>query len=162
MSGRGYQRNVMGACEEMEMEMEVVVCPKPRRFGLSDPSITEPITPFRYPASHQTMMGDAGAGSELLDIILSKGVCVYERTPFQVASPPPFFSGSPPVRAHNPVTQDAQFGTETVLPFSPALSSPSFSARKGNVPARMKFTPKPAAVRIEGFDCGSCSISARA
>ena len=77
----------------------------------------------------------------------------------QVASSPPFFCGSPPSRAANPVVQDARFGDEKLAPFlafpnpSPSgLSSPSSSARKGGC-VRMKFGLKPAAVRVEGFDC---------
>ncbi|XP_031374748.1 uncharacterized protein LOC116189290 [Punica granatum] len=164
MSRREYQQNAMGGCEEMRME--AVVCPKPRRFGLLSPSMAEPIRPLRCHVNHHAMVGDSGAGSELLDMILSKGGYGGERSSTQVASSPPFFCGSPPVRAQNPVVQDARFGTETILPFSPASPTPlSSSACKGTGPARMQFGHKPAAVRIEGFDClgrdrGNCSISA--
>ncbi|KAL6007463.1 hypothetical protein ACLOJK_032961 [Asimina triloba] len=92
----------------------------------------------------------------------------------QVASSPPFFCGSPPSRAPNPLVHDARFGDEKLTPLTSApptsagkSSSPSTtsssSARKGCV--RTKFGLAPAAVRIEGFDCldrdrRSCRISA--
>ncbi|KAJ9187289.1 hypothetical protein P3X46_002762 [Hevea brasiliensis] len=168
MNSCGYQRkSAMGGCEERRMmEADSVVCPKPRRLGLSIPSLHDQFRPLRLSISHQTDMGDSIAGPELLDIILTKGGCGGERSGYQVALSPPFYCGSPPSRASNPVVQDAQFGNEKINPFSPAPLSPSSSsARKGGGCVRMKFGHKPAAVRIEGFDCLSrdrrnCSISA--
>ena len=92
----------------------------------------------------------------------------------QVASSPPFFSGSPPSRVANPLIQDARFGDEKlatfVMPPPPipppsGLSSPPSSSRKGGC-VRANFGNKPA-VRIEGFDCldrdrRNCSIPALA
>lgn len=95
-----------------------------------------------------------------------QGGCGGERSAYQVASSPPFYCGSPPSRASNPVVQDAQFGSEMITPLPPSPLSPSSSsARKGGGFVRMKFGHKPATVRIEGFDCLSrdrrnCSISA--
>ncbi|MEI4867043.1 hypothetical protein, partial [Klebsiella pneumoniae] len=76
---------------------------------------------------------------------------------------PPFFMGSPPSRASNPLIKDAHFGMDKPSPFSPALeASPSSQRKNGGCP-RLKFGQKPAAVRIEGFNCrGNCSISALA
>ncbi|XVF09602.1 hypothetical protein REPUB_Repub07fG0107900 [Reevesia pubescens] len=114
-------------------------------------------------------MVDSKAGTELLDIILTKGGHGPEKSSNQVASSPPFFCGSPPSRASNPVIQDAQFNNEKQLPpiSSPVPPpSPSSSPRiAGGGCVRMKFGHKPAAVRIEGFDClgrdhRNCSISA--
>ncbi|KAK4766855.1 hypothetical protein SAY86_014606 [Trapa natans] len=154
--------------ESEEMGVQAVVCPKPRRLCLLSPSTTEPIRPFLWPVNHYSMSGDSGAGSELLDIIFTKGSCGDERSSTLIATSPPLFCGSPPVRAPNPVIQDAQFGTEAVLPFSldVSFSSPS-SAWKGNGQARTKFPYRPAGLRIEGFDClsldrGNCSISTKA
>lgn len=106
---------------------------------------------------------------DCFDLIL-QGSCYSERSGVQVESTPPFFCGSPPSRASNPVIQDEQFGNGNGTngsSFSPFLmgvasASPSSSAR-GCV--RMKFGHTPAAVRIEGFDClnrdrRNCSISA--
>ncbi|KAK7314554.1 hypothetical protein VNO77_33080 [Canavalia gladiata] len=170
MNQYGFQQKKgLTSCEEMRMES--VVCPKPRRLGLlNHSSINDHIRPLRPPfnINYQSEIEDSGVGAELLDIILPKRSCYPERSGGQVASSPPFFCGSPPSRASNPVVQDEQFGVGNngngnFGPFSLAPpSSPSSSAR-GCV--RMKFGHTPAAVRIEGFDCLSrdrrnCSISA--
>ncbi|OIW03643.1 hypothetical protein TanjilG_22300 [Lupinus angustifolius] len=167
MNHCGYQqKNAMTGCEEMRMES--VVCPKPRRLGLL--SIDNHIRTFRPPFNnYQSDIEDSGVGAELLDIIRPKGSCYNpERSGGQVASSPPFFCGSPPSRASNPVIQDEQFGNGNVSvnfsPFSMAPPSPTSSARSC---VRMKFGHSPAAVRIEGFDCLSMdrnnrSIYARA
>ncbi|ESW32368.1 hypothetical protein PHAVU_002G316300 [Phaseolus vulgaris] len=156
----GYQeKNILTSCEEMRMES--VICPKPRRLGLiNHSSINTHIRPLRYPISCQSEVEDSGVGAELLDIILPKESCYLARSGGQVvASSPPFFCGSPPSRASNPVIQDEQFGNGNFSPFIEASSS----SVRGCVP--MKFGQTPAAVRIEGFDClnrdrSSCSISA--
>ncbi|OAY59186.1 uncharacterized protein LOC110626509 isoform X2 [Manihot esculenta] len=168
MNSCGYLRkSAMGGCEERRMMVgDSMVCPKPRRLGLSNPSFHDQFRPLRLPINHPTDVGDSLAGAELLDIILSKGGCGGERSAYQVASSPPFYCGSPPSRASNPVVQDAQFGSEMITPLPPSPLSPSSSsARKGGGFVRMKFGHKPATVRIEGFDCLSrdrrnCSISA--
>lgn len=129
--------------------MESVVCPKPRRYNTVRP-LSSPFT------NYQSEIEDSGVGAELLDIILPKGSCNNpERSGGQVASSPPFFCGSPPSRASNPVIQDEQFGNGNngyvnFSPFSMAPPSPSSAARSC---VRMKFGHTPAAVRIEGFDC---------
>ncbi|KAH7549328.1 hypothetical protein ACOSP7_025938 [Xanthoceras sorbifolium] len=166
------QRNAMvggrgGVCvveEEERRRLDAVVCPKPRRLGLLNPSINDSIRPFRWPSNYQSELVDSKAGSELLDIILAKGGCGGEKSGNQVASSPPYFCGSPPTRASNPLIQDAQFGNEKLNPVS-SPAPPSPSSRMGGGCVRMKFGHKPAAVRIEGFDCLSrdrrnCSISA--
>lgn len=144
------QKNTFKSCEEMRMES--VVCPKPRRLGLlNHSSFDNQIKPLRPPIfNYQSEIEDSGVGAELLDIILPKGSYYPERSGVQVASSPPFFCGSPPSRASNPVIQDEQFGNGNVGAFSMAPSSPSSSARSC---VRMKFGHTPAAVRIEGFDC---------
>ncbi|KAK3021564.1 hypothetical protein RJ639_046089 [Escallonia herrerae] len=152
----------LGALGEISAS-DAVVCPKPRRIGVLNPSINDPFTSSsRWHANRQAEVYDARSGSELLDMILTKGSYGSERSYNQVASSPPFFSGSPPTRASNPVIQDAQFGNDKPSPLSPAReASPSPSARKSGGCARVKYGQKPAAVRIEGFNCrGSCSISA--
>ncbi|KAL1553585.1 hypothetical protein AAHA92_14242 [Salvia divinorum] len=166
------------ACEEIwasaaagrSMERkETVVCPKPRRLGLNsntlDPSYARPL---RWHFSHQQEDYDAKAGNELLEIILAKGGSSSDQPVPQVASSPPFFSGSPPSRVSNPLIQDARFGDDRHAP-APSPSSgmaplSSSSARKGCV--RSNFGNNPA-VRIEGFNCldrdrRSCSIPALA
>ncbi|KAI4350907.1 hypothetical protein L6164_005311 [Bauhinia variegata] len=146
------------------MRMESVVCPKPRRLGLfNHSSINDNIKPFRRPINYQPENEDSGVGAELMDIIHPKE-SYAGRSGSQVALSPPFFCGSPPSRASNPVVQDEQFGNGNLNPFSVVPSSPSSSSARSCVP-RMKFGLKPAAVRIEGFDClsrdrSNCSISA--
>ncbi|XVF31607.1 hypothetical protein REPUB_Repub17cG0005800 [Reevesia pubescens] len=134
-----------------------VVCPKPRRVGVL---ANNPIWPLRLHMSHQAEVSDSKAGAELLDIILKKEDLGPEQSATQVASSPPFFCGSPPSRAVNPLVQDARFGDERLATLSTlqiqspssSSSSSSASARKGGY-VRMKFGLKPAAVRVEGFDC---------
>ncbi|KAL6989785.1 hypothetical protein U1Q18_015536, partial [Sarracenia purpurea var. burkii] len=78
----------------------------------------------------------------------------------QVAFSPPIFSGTPPSRTDNSLIQDAQFGVEKLSPLSASssvlspsgMSSPSSSSCRGGC-VRMKFGPKPAAIRVEGFEC---------
>ncbi|XP_022735353.1 uncharacterized protein LOC111288635 isoform X2 [Durio zibethinus] len=156
----------MGRMEERGFDS--VVCPKPRRLGLFNSS-ADHTRIFRWPNNcYQTEIIDSKAGTELLDLILKEGYGA-EKPSNQVASSPPFYCGSPPNRASNPVIQDAQFNNEKLLPplsspaAAPSPSPPSRIAGGGCV--RMKFGHKPAAVRIEGFDCLSrdgrnCSISA--
>lgn len=179
MKNCAVQQNTVTTCDEMRSTVTVsvsisdkrdtVVCPKPRRLSIINTSINEPIKPLRWQMSHQSELCDSKAGTELLDIILSKGGYTVEQTCTQAALSPPFFCGSPPSRVSNPLIQDARFGDAKVTPISPRSipipsgmsSPPSSSARKGGR-ARANFGNKPA-VRIEGFDCldrdrRNCSI----
>ncbi|KAH9617624.1 hypothetical protein KSS87_001609 [Heliosperma pusillum] len=173
----GIQRNgVVSSASSRNTSMNdcrsSVVCPKPRRVGLLNSSVTDPSRPLRWHLGHQAEVSDARAGSELLDIMLSKGQG-SEKASTQVASSPPFFSGSPPSRVSNPIIQDARFKVDKQLipPFSPlpspfpptpgSASSPNSSVRKGGC-VRPNFGNYPA-VRVEGFDCldrdrRNCSI----
>jgi hypothetical protein len=89
---------------------------------------------------------DSKAGEDLLDI--------FRRKESVSSRSPPFFLGSPPSRAANPLAQDARFGDEKLNTVSPSLSPllPSASRVKSGC-GRMKFGVKPATVRVEGFDC---------
>jgi hypothetical protein len=163
MNHRYPQQNAFVACEEKRDSAFVsdpkdpVVFPKPRRVGILSNNMMRPL---RLQMSPQYEVCDSKAGAELLDIILKKEGYGAEQSATQVASSPPFFCGSPPSRAANPLIQDARFGDEKLAPFpampfaSPSgLSSPSSSsARKGGC-VRMNLGLKPAAVRVEGFDC---------
>ncbi|CAN4086711.1 unnamed protein product [Withania somnifera] len=133
-----------------------LVCPKPRRTGL----FNEPTRPSQFLQinNQQPEACELKAGTELLDIILIKGSSDVGTTSFEMASSPPFFFWFPPTRASNPLIQDAQFRAVAGAP-SPSPSFISTSALKnrgGCVP--VKFGIKPAAMRIEGFNCCS-SIS---
>ncbi|KAK8489548.1 hypothetical protein V6N12_018590 [Hibiscus sabdariffa] len=122
-----------------ERGFDAVVCPKPIRT-------------FRWPTNncYQSEMPDSDDGTDLLDMILSGGGYGVESTDLMESSPP-YFCGSPPSRASNPLIQDVRFNTDMVHITSPApLYSPS---SRGGGCVRVKFGQKPAAVRIEGFDC---------
>ncbi|GAB2214626.1 hypothetical protein Droror1_Dr00018983 [Drosera rotundifolia] len=168
---------------------QCVVCPKPRRYAIATTAMDHHARPRPNYRSYQAAeIPDSKVGSELLDIILSKGGRGgsagggngFERSSDnQVASSPPFFCGSPPSRVSNPLIQDARFRDlklHTQVPFTPlpqpmpassstASSPTSSSARKGGC-VRANFGTKPA-VRVEGFDCldrdsRNCSIPALA
>ncbi len=173
MNRCAYQQNALGVAGYGEMRrgdsVSVsisggVVCPKPRRLGLLNPCFNDPIRPPRWHSNgQQTEVYDSKAGTELLDMILTKGGYGVEKpNNSPVPSSPPFFCGSPPSRASNPVIQDAQFGNDRLTPVTPVLeSSLSSSTRKSGGCVRVKFGQKPVAVRVEGFNCrGNCSISA--
>lgn len=171
MNHCAIQQNAFAGHEEMRREH--VICPKPRRLGLLNAAVSDyPLRSHRWHLSLQAEPCDSNAGTDLLDIILTKGGgCGLEQAPSQVASSPPFFCGSPPSRVGNPLIQDARFGDEKVIPQSPIpsplglSSSPSSSSRKGGC-VRARYGNKPA-VRVEGFDCldrdrRNCSIPALA
>ncbi|KAK8595722.1 hypothetical protein V6N13_000415 [Hibiscus sabdariffa] len=122
-----------------------VVCPKPRRIR---------VLTLRLHKSHQSEVSDSKAGAELLDIILDREDLGTEQEQ-SIASSPPFFRGSPPSRAANPLVQDARFSDERLAQALSTLRIPSPStsfARKAGC-IGMKFGLKPAVVRVEGFDC---------
>ncbi|KAI4320328.1 hypothetical protein MLD38_033824 [Melastoma candidum] len=130
-----------------------VVCPKPRRVGISSSSLV------RSQLCDRPEVSKSREGAELLDLILMKEDFELEQqSPAVTVMMTPFYSGSPPRRADNPLARDARFrnGAIPALGASPVFSpsglpSPSSPAPKGCV--RMKFGLKPAAVRVEGFDC---------
>ncbi|KAJ4846608.1 hypothetical protein Tsubulata_033253 [Turnera subulata] len=167
MNHFNLQKNAVAFCDERRGPVSVsdpkgpVVCPKPRRVGVM---ANNPIRPLRWNLSaNQAEMYDSKAGAELLDIILMKEGHGGAEDPFAslvASSPPPFFCGSPPSRVGNPLIQDARFGEEKPTPVNPfpvpspsGRSSPSSSSTLKGGCARMKFGLKPAAVRVEGFDC---------
>ncbi|KAL3529351.1 hypothetical protein ACH5RR_008673 [Cinchona calisaya] len=126
---------------------KAIVCPKPRRL-----------------VSQQMEDCESWAGTELLEIILAKANYRAEKHNFQVALSPPFFNGSPPMRASNPLIQDEQFGIAKMSPLSPSTestTSPSsriHNSGRSSSSGHVKCGSKPAPVRIEGFNC--CGISA--
>ncbi|KAJ7975737.1 Translocase subunit seca [Quillaja saponaria] len=160
MSPYTLQQNAFMTFEDMRGYVSIsdqkdpLICPKPRRVGvLANTSLW----PFRWYLSNQAEVYDSIAGAELLDIMLMKGY--GEQRVNHVASSPPYFCGSPPSRAANPLVQDAQFGNKKLTPISTSaipspssLSSPTSASWEGGC-VRMKFGHKPVAVRVEGFDC---------
>ncbi|KAK1423163.1 hypothetical protein QVD17_18458 [Tagetes erecta] len=155
-------------------EMRSMVCPKPRRLSHFTTAFNEPVRPLRwqmsYPSEYHESYHDSKTGAELLDTIFSKGggyggYGASEQICTQVASSPPFFSGSPPSRVSNPLIQDARFGDDNVSPLSPRSMVPNPAS--SGLQIRSSFGNKPA-VRVEGFDCldrdnrRNCSILTRA
>ncbi|PKI69928.1 uncharacterized protein LOC116204097 [Punica granatum] len=160
---RGFEQNALLASrEEMRGFVSIldrkdfIVCPRPRRIGLSSHNS---LRPMRCHTIYATESCNSKAGVELLDLILTKEDPVFEpHHASEIASPPPFFSGSPPSRASNPLIQDARFRDEGTKPISAffgaspsGLPSPLSSAHEGRI--RKPFGAKPAAaVRVEGFN----------
>ncbi|KAL6507522.1 hypothetical protein OROGR_023717 [Orobanche gracilis] len=141
-------------CCDNSMAMGRVVCPKPRRVC---PSNFNSVMPMRFHTRNDAVTFDSNSAAELLDLILRKEG--YEADRCAVASSsPPFFFGSPPCRAPNPVVQDAQFRAEQP---TTTVSSPSGSATQPSTAhSRVKFGNIQAAVRVEGFDCQRSCFSA--
>ncbi|XP_076925946.1 uncharacterized protein LOC143588948 [Bidens hawaiensis] len=167
-----HQKNTFASSqEEMRRSFdncEPVICPKPRRLSLFNAAVNEPVPvrPLRWQMCHSSEGQESKAASELLDIIFAKEG-VYENCT-QMASSPPFFSGSPPSRVSNPLTQDARFGDKNISPISPRsmIPNPASTGLQSSPSGcnRASFGNKPA-VRIEGFDCldrdnrSNCSIA---
>ncbi|RDX98732.1 hypothetical protein CR513_18299 [Mucuna pruriens] len=162
MNFYNLQQTSFSACEEKRGSLPIadqngpVICPKPRRAGVL---MNMPIRPVKWHLSQQAEGSDSKAGAELLDIVLKKDIVLKRESYGEefANSSPPYFCGSPPVRATNPLIQDARFGDEqstlvSTISSPSGLLSPSSASRKGGC-ARMKFGLKPAAVRVEGFDC---------
>ncbi|GAB2226591.1 hypothetical protein Droror1_Dr00022402 [Drosera rotundifolia] len=160
MNRCGIQQTAMESSVETRSDgRRFIVCPKPRRPALFNFVLDE--------------ISGSKAGSELLDLIITKEGHELSRSNYQTASSPRFFSGSPPCRVSNPLIQDAHFRNAKLLlapvsaspmrsPAPGSAASPSAS-RKGGC-ARANVGSKPA-VRVEGFDClamdrRSCSIPA--
>ncbi|MCD7473135.1 hypothetical protein HAX54_014761 [Datura stramonium] len=108
---------------------DAVVCPKPRRLGLLNATINEPIRPLRWHVrlicGYHPRKGGGGAD---------------QSSAAQVASSPHFLWVTAE-QSINPLIQDARFGDEKVTPVSPRAipvpsglaSSPSASARRNPV-----------------------------
>ncbi|KAL4328796.1 hypothetical protein AHAS_Ahas13G0235900 [Arachis hypogaea] len=170
--------------EDMTMGMGgSLLCPKPRRLPLfTCPSPTSYHSPARADLLDIILPKVSLFPASILRFCVSficvvpsdtkylffQGGCYPERTGDLVevaAASPPFFCGSPPSRASNPVIQDEQFGNNgNFSPFTMPSSSPSSSSAPRSC-GPMKFGHAPAAVRIVGFeslsrDRSNCSISA--
>uniref|UniRef100_A0A2P2JX02 Uncharacterized protein n=1 Tax=Rhizophora mucronata TaxID=61149 RepID=A0A2P2JX02_RHIMU len=167
------QQTAFSTCEEVPGSVPVslsdrkdpVVCPKPRRLGISNASAATDHPSVRsliWQLSHQAELCESKVGRDTLDSFLTEGGYDVEQSCTQVDSSPLFFCGSPPSRVANPIIHDARFGDEKLSPFSPVtpITPPSGGCVWAN------FGNKPA-VRIEGFDCldrdrRHCSIPALA
>lgn len=173
------QQNAFMSPREEMMGFErkdLVVCPKPRRV-VGCLLTNNLIRPLRLHMSQAAAdLCDSKAGAELLDIIRRKednnnNGPIGQLLSSSPVSSSPYFPGSPPSRAANPLAQDARFrDVEKLSPVSPnspflqpnsatafpspsASSSSSSSASSSRGCVRMKFGLKPPAVRVEGFEC---------
>ncbi|KAG6512764.1 uncharacterized protein LOC121976948 [Zingiber officinale] len=151
MNSCGFHQNAFAAREEMRPPFLAadrkapILCPKPRRLRPLC-VVAEPFRPFPWPSKD---FPDPKAGEEdLVDMLLSKGGELH-----QPDSNSPFFCGSPPSRAANPVVHDARFGEDRPpAPFAPfPLTQSMMSPKHGCAHAKLGLLP--AAVRVEGFDC---------
>ncbi|KAK6773592.1 hypothetical protein RDI58_028830 [Solanum bulbocastanum] len=156
MNKFAYCQNGLVSFREIDVS-KGVACPKPRKSRANEPFSTNATL---LQINQEVEVCDLKAGTEILDLILTKG-----RYDVDYSNSNPFFCGSPPSRASNPLTQDVNFGNDNFMPIQPFPESAlpfSFSSRLirgGCVP--MEFGNNSAPVRIEGFNCGgNCSISA--
>ncbi|KAE9612480.1 hypothetical protein Lal_00033255 [Lupinus albus] len=148
-----------------------VFCPKPLRVMVF-PDMPLTTRSSRMKFYEQSDGSDSKDLAEIVDIILEEGYCINHEP-----SSPPYFLGSPPIRATNPLIQDDKFGygknnsqpifsvssspslTSSPLSTSLGLSSPSSSPwRKGGC-VRTKFGIKSTPVRVVGFDCNVHAVA---
>lgn len=141
--GRFRAGHQADACEEE------VICPKPRKMAFISYCAPELIKPMRQWQS-SSQLPECEAGSEILEIFLNKNACGESPN---LGCSPPYYFGSPPSRAGNPIVHDVQFHK----------SSPSAILAKPKAPSGPSFPASPS-VRIEGFDCARqdsrCSVAA--
>nr|XP_009774105.1 PREDICTED: uncharacterized protein LOC104224206 [Nicotiana sylvestris]XP_016449406.1 PREDICTED: uncharacterized protein LOC107774401 [Nicotiana tabacum] len=137
-----------------------VVCPKPRR-------VRHPICHSKLSNQAETL--DSKAGIELFDLILKEDGVAAMRSASLLSSSPPFFTGSPPSRAMNPLIHDVYFAnygkqltctlSSSPSPSTSASPSPSSSC-KGSSCARTRLKATQATNRVEGFDCQNSRLTA--
>ncbi|GLJ46227.1 hypothetical protein SUGI_0973910 [Cryptomeria japonica] len=123
-----------------DMSQKQVICPEPRRAPVVDSLVDELHKTCCWPPSNSMVQDEGDAGREILDIFLRKSG--YGDSNGSV----PYFCGSPPVRAHNPLVNDVKFVRKD-------LPSPSVSlTQKSSCGASYGTNPS---VRVEGFACSS-------
>lgn len=154
MNSCGNQQNAYAASEETRSRFlgtdhkAPTFCPKPRRLIPLAVVVAEPVLPFR--CLSEGFPDSSAVEEDLVDLLLAKGG-ELDRSD----SSSPFFCGSPPSRAANPVVHDARFGEDLppapFAPFLPTQSMAAMSPKHGC--AHAKFGLLPAAVRVDGFDC---------
>nr|CAD1822867.1 unnamed protein product [Ananas comosus var. bracteatus] len=152
MNRCAMQQSALAAWEEVmrgplagsDRKNNAVHCPKPRRFG--PVHAPDPVRPIRLlHTKYQPEIYDSKPGGvELFDVFMGD-------EQGHVASSPPFFCGSPPSRASNPLVHDPRFGElEPPVHHLPAQTG---SKSRSGCGARVKSGFEPAVVRVEGFDC---------
>ncbi|XP_060189896.1 uncharacterized protein LOC132618920 [Lycium barbarum] len=141
--------------------MGSLICPKPRRLG--DHNSYSNCIPLRNQAEAFISKG----GAELIDLILKEDGIAATQYASDLSSSPPFFSGSPPCRAMNPLIHDAQFANEkqprvSSSPSPSTSSSPSPSSSCKGRCARARLGKNQSPNRVEGFDCRNSRMAAMA
>lgn len=138
-------RSEMRECGNLrspESSEEKVICPKPQRVAVANLRSVDFIKPIRQVRSMSPMAIDGSeAGCEILEIFLSKN------SYGDFGCSPPFFAGSPPSRAANPLVRDTQFLHPHAYPVATVQAKVKVSQG-----APIRANPS---VRIEGFDCSS-------
>ncbi|KAH7299325.1 hypothetical protein KP509_24G005600 [Ceratopteris richardii] len=130
----GNLRSAEGADEKL-------ICPKPQRLAVANLRSVDFIKPIRQVRSVSPVVIDSNdAGCEILEIFLSKNSCYGD-----FGRSPPYFSGSPPSRAANPLVRDKHFLHPSAYPISTSQVKVSLVAPNRENPL----------VRVEGFDCSS-------
>ncbi|MCO5551227.1 hypothetical protein L7F22_004726 [Adiantum nelumboides] len=129
-----------GSLRSPESSEEKIICPKPQRVAVANLRSVDFIKPIRQVRSMSPVVIDGSdAGCEILDIFLSKS------SYGDFGGSPPFFSGSPPSRAANPLVRDTQFLHPHAYPVATS---------QAKVPAGTPIRANPS-VRIEGFECSA-------
>eukprot|EP00249_Psilotum_nudum_P008921 c21595_g1_i2 orf=660-1154(-) len=149
MNERGRQRSI----SNRDGGDEGVICPKPRRVAFGISSVTDIVTPAPRPRSQGSLAAEADAGGELLDILFRKDAAETG----SCCSSWPFFTGSPPSRASNPLIHDVQFTQKRlpppplIMPAKSSLGSPfGTNSSLKNSSCSVPFGANPS-VRVEGF-----------
>lgn len=120
-----------------------VICPMPRRVAAVTFTKAEVLKPFWQQRSMSPRAVDCEANHEILEIFLSKNSCGNSPS---FGCSPPYFTGSPPCRAGNPLVRDVEFSHQRPLP-APVMAMQSKSAA---VVPTYRASPR---IRVEGFDC---------
>lgn len=136
-----------GSLRSSESAEEKIICPKPQRVTVTSFRSVEFIKPIRQLKSvSPTAVDGSDVGCEIMEIFRSKNC--HGDSP-KIGRSPPYFSGSPPSRATNPLVQDTQFLHPHAYPrATPQLSPPKKFSTSGS----LRASPS---VRIEGFECSS-------
>lgn len=130
-----------GSLRSPESSEEKIICPKPQRVAVTTLRSADFIKPIRQLRSMSPIALDGSdAGCEIMEIFLSKNS--HGESP-KFGCSPPYFSGSPPSRAANPLVRDTQFLHPHVYPVA---------APQAKVPTGPSHRASPS-VRVEGFDC---------
>lgn len=141
MNERGSLRSVL---QEDGID-DKVICPI--SLGVTAPvtfTTAEVFKPFWQKRSMGPVELDCEANREILEIFLRKKNSCSDSSSFGCS--PPYFSGSPPCRAGNPLVRDVEFSNQRPPP------SPVAAAMQPKPAAKVPTYRASPCVRVEGFD----------